>query len=48
MDWSQNTIKPQTKVQIMDQGAKHGLTDQYSQTDLTKHGPSQATSVAEQ
>ena len=47
-DWSRTTIKPRTKVQITDQSTKHGLTDQYSQTDLPKHGPSQATSVTEQ
>ena len=40
-DWLQTTIKPQTKVQNTGQSAKHGLTDQYSRTNLTKHGLSQ-------
>ena len=48
--WSRTTIKPRTKVQIPDLSTKHGLTDQYSRTDLAKHGPSGATctSVTEQ
>ena len=31
-DWLRTTI------QTTDQCTKHGLTDQYSHTDLTKHG----------
>ena len=42
-DWLRTTIKPRTKVQNTDQSTKHGLTDQYLRTDLTKHGWSRTT-----